>query len=370
MSKYIIIPGKDYLLSVSELYFRFPEMQFERVGPDYFIVEHEDKLGQKELDSLGGTIKIAEVYNMPLFSLVKKVHTGERLEYGISVYGQPESTLSELLKDIKKKMNEAGMKGRFVNSEGNVSSAQYKQLRNGGAEFVYIKTAQRQYVALVTGVQDIDAYSARDYGKPFRDMAMGMLPPKLAQILINITGVTGKIWDPFCGSGAVLMEGINAGRPMVGSDISPKAVEGAIKNVEWLNKGKAEVFYQDAARVTKLPDAEAIAAEGDLGPVQTAPLSEAKARTLSIELSSKYVAFFKCLRQLKFQGPIVFAFPFFRLDTGEDYEMHDLINSIEQLGFARTPLLPEICKKEAFMLKYARPGQNVGRAIYRFVLAE
>jgi hypothetical protein len=35
-------------------------------------------------------------------------------------------------------------------------------------------------------VQNIDGYSERDYGKN-RDMQIGMLPPKLAQIMINIS---------------------------------------------------------------------------------------------------------------------------------------------------------------------------------------
>jgi hypothetical protein len=34
-------------------------------------------------------------------------------------------------------------------------------------------------------IQDIDAYSARDTGKT-RDMEVGMLPPKLAQMMLSL----------------------------------------------------------------------------------------------------------------------------------------------------------------------------------------
>jgi len=50
-------------------------------------------------------------------------------------------------------------------------------------------------------VQDINAYTKRDFGKK-RDMDTGMLPPKLAQMMINIAN-NGKqeitsLYDPFC----------------------------------------------------------------------------------------------------------------------------------------------------------------------------
>jgi tRNA G10 N-methylase Trm11 len=55
-------------------------------------------------------------------------------------------------------------------------------------------------------VQNIDEYSKRDYSKD-RDMQIGMLPPKLSQMMINLSG--GKtIYDPFVGLGTVLIESL------------------------------------------------------------------------------------------------------------------------------------------------------------------
>jgi len=56
-------------------------------------------------------------------------------------------------------------------------------------------------IAHTIGVQDIDAYTHRDIGRE-RSMTVGMMPPKLAQIMLNLAtkGERGfQIWDPFCG---------------------------------------------------------------------------------------------------------------------------------------------------------------------------
>jgi hypothetical protein len=58
----------------------------------------------------------------------------------------------------------------------------------------------------VTHYQDIPLYETIDFDKPGRSMQMGMMPAKLAHLLINI-GLQGNkdknnilIWDPFVGS--------------------------------------------------------------------------------------------------------------------------------------------------------------------------
>lgn len=62
------------------------------------------------------------------------------------------------------------------------------------------------YLAYTLACQDIDSYTRRDTGKS-RDMAVGMMPPKLVQMMLNIaisthtsSRVTHQptIYDPFC----------------------------------------------------------------------------------------------------------------------------------------------------------------------------
>jgi hypothetical protein len=48
-----------------------------------------------------------------------------------------------------------------------------------------LSSGNTQWLARTIFIQDIDAYSARDTGKT-RDMEVGMLPPKLAQMMLSL----------------------------------------------------------------------------------------------------------------------------------------------------------------------------------------
>ncbi|MFZ1683180.1 MAG: hypothetical protein WAU88_03525, partial [Candidatus Zixiibacteriota bacterium] len=55
-----------------------------------------------------------------------------------------------------------------------------------GWELLVVSDGQTAYLAQTVRIQDIDAYAARDQARPHRDAKVGMLPPKLAQIIINL----------------------------------------------------------------------------------------------------------------------------------------------------------------------------------------
>ena len=69
------------------------------------------------------------------------------------------------------------------------------------------------------------------------EMQSGMLPPKVAQMLINLSGLTTNhlLLDPFCGSGTILAEAARMGfEHLAGSDISTQAVADTRENIYWL----------------------------------------------------------------------------------------------------------------------------------------
>jgi len=75
-----------------------------------------------------------------------------------------------------------------VNKEPkNINSAVYKKehLAESRTEVNYIKVGKISYIGITIAYQDVDAYAARDMDKT-RDMGVGMLPPKLAQIMVNL----------------------------------------------------------------------------------------------------------------------------------------------------------------------------------------
>jgi len=190
-------------------------------------------------------------------------------------------------------------------------------------------------------------------------MKVGMLPPKLAQIMVNLTGSDGIIWDPFCGGGVLVMEGLLMGHPMLGSDINEKTLEGAKKNISWLKKefdvrAVADLFVNDAAG--SLPDKkfDAIACEGYLGPPQNTLKSKRELINVIKELTKLYQSFFDSLKADKFKGAVVIGLPFFKTKEGE-VGLDGGVREIEKMGF-----------KRELDLKYARKDQLVGRQILRF----
>lgn len=90
--------------------------------------------------------------------------------------------------------------------------------------------------------QDIDAYTRRDIAKN-RDMIVGMMPPKLVQMMFNIA--LGKdhhsqskldntiVYDPFCGLGTTLIEAAQMGYiHLFGSDIALDMVDSSKKSFD------------------------------------------------------------------------------------------------------------------------------------------
>jgi len=288
--------------------------------------------------------------------------------YGVGVYDWPQNHLREILFSLKKAFKQNNFKTRFANQDyKNISVAQFKGFRKNGIELLVAKDSTCLLVGEVVAVQDIDSYSRRDYDKPFRDMQVGMLPPKLAQILINLTGVRqGHIWDPFCGGGVLIMEGSLMGYDMLGSDIDEKTLEGAKRNMEWLRM-KSDLFHHDATTPLLGKLFDAIACEGYLGPPQKRKHRIAEYSPLIHHLERLYIGFFEALKESQFKGPIVIALPFFKTIEGRDVLMEDTIEKIQNMGFELTSFLPRsLAGHNCFILKYSRADQVVGRAIYRF----
>lgn len=100
----------------------------------------------------------------------------------------------------------------------------------------------RYFLAKTESVQDVDFYSKRDYKKPQRSAKVWMLPPKLAQMLINFAWwkkENNSIWDPFCWTWTILLEaGLMWFEKIYWSDISEEMVEFTKWNFEYFESGK------------------------------------------------------------------------------------------------------------------------------------
>ena len=185
-----------------------------------------------------------------------------KIKLGLSVYGfdiSPYELGGEALR-LKKIVRASGRSIRVVpNETPALSSAQtyHNKLADElGVEIVIVSAGNQVHIGRVTAVQDIDAYRIRDRERPKRDAFIGMLPPKLAQIIVNLAIgqwniedsksqkspiatshiPIATILDPFCGTGVVLQEALLMGYDVYGTDLSQKMIDYTKANLEWLQK--------------------------------------------------------------------------------------------------------------------------------------
>lgn len=208
---------------------------------------------------LGGTIKLAKVLTvLPTARwqdledfLIQKVpeHLASvpagSFTLGVSLYNfnLPLPALSRSLMTLKKVIKKTGRPVRIVpNKALQLNSAQvlHNKLTTRGAwELLLVRDGRQTIVAQTILVQDIEAYGARDQARPRRDARVGMLPPKLAQTMINIAAAdksNGVVLDPFCGTGVILQEALLMGYGAVGTDKDERMVKFSNENLMWLRQ--------------------------------------------------------------------------------------------------------------------------------------
>lgn len=338
-----------------------------------FCREVDDEI-TKLINILGGTVKIfKKIANASKDNLVPecvkiiKNFQGKVL-FGISEYSQSRSDILHLGLEIKKNLKESGKSSRYIagKEQGRLSSAQsfhYKFDREG-IEIGIFANGIGQLIA----VQNIDEWSRRDYGKPCSDARSGMLPPKLARMMVNIALSTSKsarplLIDPFCGSGNILIEGLTLGLDVMGSDISEKAVEDSKTNVVWFaKKRKASISQADATKddFGKIGRSFFIVTEPYLGQPRRHKLSIEEEKEARENISRLYLDFLENLSRTashEFLTTTCLVFPLLELANGEKLSIYKLcIDKIKNLGYILSypPLIYgrdyQIVKREIVLL--------------------
>lgn len=265
---------------------------------------------------LGGTVKIAEVKAVTkennLSAVIKSLcqpKSDTKFNFGISAYKLPKLNTNNLGMEIKRSLTTKSAKIRFVVSKEKILSSvivKKNNLLSTGAEFILIKNKNDEIlVAQTKTVQDFVAFGERDYGRPAADGKNGMLPPKLAKIMINIAKCLPAdiLLDPFCGSGTVLQEALLAGYQQVhGSDLNEAMIKNSQRNINWLvtksvnkkmNIKDVQIEKMDALELKKKYNNNSIGAiitEPYLGPVDRFNVV-GKEKAIANELNESYEKF-------------------------------------------------------------------------------
>jgi len=270
--QYFFILGNNPTLSCAELmsFFSLAKNQDTKIiatHDNFLILEFANKLNIKEIiQKIGGTIKIGEVLGEASnIEIIQKqilkldfldlAQIDYKFKFGISVYGGKFNS-KRLAMEFKRELREREISVRWVISrEPNLSSVVVTQnkLIDLGIEIVVMRAGGKIIFGRTLAVQDFKALSRRDYGRPARDDKSGMLPPKLAQIMINLSGASHKdtLLDPFCGSGTILSEAMLMGyEKLIGSDLSRKAINDTRQNLDWI----CEEFKLNKKNLIKAPE--------------------------------------------------------------------------------------------------------------------
>jgi tRNA G10 N-methylase Trm11 len=413
MAIYAFMLGRKHLLSIAELCSVLgPEAKIIDLVPEALITELPQRLThpQLSLDRLGGTVSVAEIFSQSKkdksaivpavgeFLTTKFQGRPNKLNYGISLSSfteKHEEILKRTLISLKKDLKKADLKSRFINKNfRNAESAaiQGEKLLEDGAHIAIIQGNHHYFYGHTVALQDFEKYSQRDYDRPGRDPHLGMLPPKLAQIMINLAGKTPLeekipghtlLYDPFAGIGTVLTEGLLLGFDVMGSDINETALQKARKNIDWttqkynLIRPQPRLFNKDATQLTKkdLPESPAlIVTESYLGPpVSQFPVPENLRKTFN-NIRETLIRFFRSVKPLlKKNTPVVISLLAYKRKD-RYFFMENIVEEIAKMGFTAEPLIPKTITSKFGIrtfqregLIYDRPDQIVCREIWRFI---
>lgn len=380
---YIALLGRQPELSVAELERLYGEVSWVSDQSARFSPSDPSSF---DVQRLGGTQKAGRiVLELPLSDWRKVSDTlvkhyaaqladqSGKVTLGISAYGftvSPRDVQKTGL-IVKSRLKSAGVTLRLVpNQEAALSSATSHHnklgLSDNKIELLVIKGSKKIIIAESVGAQNITALAARDQGRPRRDAFVGMLPPKLAQIMVNLTGTSreARILDPFCGTGVLLQEAALLGHTVYGTDLSEKMIRYSRDNLNWLQTtyGFQLDWYLhegDAMNTVWQQPVDAVAAETYLGQPFSAPPSPAKLTEVRGNCDHIIGTFLKNLApQLAPGTPVVLAVPAWRAKDGSLTHL-PLLDKINELGFSRV----ELSSVDAAKLTYFRPDQVVARDI-------
>jgi tRNA G10 N-methylase Trm11 len=419
MFQYAFVLGRVYTISLAELLAVLDNLQtpyrVAACSAEVVVIESEKQLDAIKLQArLGGVIKIIRLFDtfqkkgkeLPSQALVnyftyKRIneyfheYSGKK-QFGVSLYVldptlrfRDESQRIAFL--IKKVLQDQSQSVRAVLPQFPAQSlssvlVNENQLLQKGAEIVVICGNQKLFVGKTLVVQNYEDYGRRDYQRPARDEHAGMIPPKVAQSMINLSGnlkPLDYILDPFCGSGTILQEAILLGLRAVGSDLSQPAIENSEKNLEWFRNryhvapNRYKLFRGHAAEIgSQLPNFQikAISTEGTLGPIYAHLPKKPEMEENFKNLAKLYDQVFREFKKFLPEGAkVVMCLPAYKI-SHSDYDFMPNLDFARNSGYTVLDPISEPIRTKYKFLKvtgrktmiYDRKDQVVAREIVIF----
>lgn len=385
MQKYLFLLGSTPDLSFAELQAIFGS-QVQRFQTQVAVANLATPLTltpTQLMARLGGTVKVAAILQeLPAATTPDAVQNclvdhflslnQTKVHFAIGEIGRDHLEAVDLIA-LKNRLQENGLKVRFNDGSRHGASAALLLNCQRLTEILLVQGEDTLLVANTLAVQDIDDWTLRDRSKPYADHKKGMLPPKLARMMVNLAigpraldtvfPTHPALYDPFCGSGTVLMEGAFSQLALFGSDLDVRAVLGAKENLAWLAQTyqmtpAATLFTADATHVERAQlqqtPIDFLVTEPFLGK-QTPKSSELVNVFRGLE-KMYWGAFRHWVNLLAPHAKLVIIFPRVKADSGQIFTLDSLLDKLATLGY----------NKQSSGLFYARPQAIVEREIAIF----
>lgn len=287
-----------------------------------------------------------------------------------------EKELQELLADVKiiGIQNEAN--GKHL--KNTIGIRRYKlvdifhtdrEIKNKGKEIINLENG---LYGIVEQYQNIELYEAVDFGKPGRSMEMGMMPAKLAHIMINIwlSNILHNsdlnienicIYDPFVWSWTTGMLANYLGYDFIGSDINTSYAEQNAprrKTTKFYTPDKQfEIFKHDIIQPLKAgiiddkkKEGVLIVTEWRLWPIVTKTTSAEDIQKFQAQVLKLYQSFLERVQAL-WWAVAVFTIPYY---VQQENSLEQKITEYWTKIGLHIETIPEI---------YSREWQQIGRKI-------
>jgi tRNA G10 N-methylase Trm11 len=361
---FITILGRQPALGMAELEQLYGSGSVKWFGTTSALVDTDDF----DFERLGGSQKAGRVvaelrgdWHGVSMKLVSKyaaqwAQSSGKITLGISTYGFTVAPRDVQKTGIvlKSKLKAHGVSLRLIpNSDAALNTAVSHHNKLGlsanHVELLIVRAASGAVIiAESVGAQNITALAARDQARPRTDAFVGMLPPKLARMMVNmaagdITNTT-TVLDPFCGTGVVLQEAALLGCGTVyGSDLSAKMVDYTQTNLDWLLDRyhlatTVRVEEADAMTHQWQQPVSTVICETYLGQPFSAPPSPAKLTEVRGNCDRIVGTFLRNIAgQLAPGTTLCIAIPAWRDHTGQFTHL-SVVGSLERLGYRLQPL--------------------------------
>ncbi len=365
---YCFVLGFNHILSKIEILsiLKKQEVKYRilEASEEILILELQSVIdGEFLINRTGGIVKIGEIFTIAQFSKSDEVFSRDLLnalankllperlsrsyKFSISIYNagaklkylyQLIGKKTEIGRTLKRILSGSAPRPYFLDKRERIISCptvKHAKLLKNGFELLICPGQKGIYIGKTVAIQDYESFSLRDYGRPNRNIKAGMIPPKLARMMINIASPRSdaRILDPFCGSGTILQELVMLGyKNITGADIDPAQLENSERNLTWLfdhyphiskEKYKIALNLCDARKLSQIfpySSIDAVITEPYLGPPDSgrfSPFEIGKEINLLESLYQKTFAEF--VKIIKPGGVVVTILPVFYLNRKSSF---------------------------------------------------